>query len=124
MLEVIALPGHSQGSICLLDRAQRLLFTGDSILGGTIWLHLEESSPLSEYHRSLLALRARAGEFDRLLPAHGETPLPAGALDDLIAGVESILAGRAAGQEERTFAGDGLRCDFGACSLLYRPDHL
>ncbi len=39
-------------------------------------------------------------------------------------GVEAILDGRAIGQLEQTFAGDGLRCDFGSCGIVYRPDKL
>lgn len=68
-----------------------------------------------------------AGAFDHILPAHGDLqalPLPKSVLDDLVVGIESILAGESVGQEEKTFAGDGLRCDFGSCSILYRPDRL
>jgi glyoxylase-like metal-dependent hydrolase (beta-lactamase superfamily II) len=31
-LEVLAVPGHTEGSICLLHRASRTLFTGDALL--------------------------------------------------------------------------------------------
>ncbi len=122
-LAAIATPGHSPGSLCFLDRKERLLLTGDSVLAGAIWLHLEESTPLGEYLGSLQRLRALAGEFDRMLPAHGALPLPPRMLDDLIAGVEAILAGRLVGSEERNFAGSGLRCDLGSCGILYRPGH-
>jgi glyoxylase-like metal-dependent hydrolase (beta-lactamase superfamily II) len=123
-LEVIALPGHSPGSICVLDRRARYLFTGDSVLAGTIWLHLRESLPLTAFRDNLRRLQGFSGAFDHVLPAHGDIqalPLPAAILDDLLAGVDSILAGECVGREATTFAGDGLQCDFGTCSILYKP---
>ena len=126
-LKGIALPGHSPGSICFLDRQMRALFTGDSILGGVHWLHLDESRPLSEYLAGLRRVRAMADHFDALYPAHGVpegVPLPLGVLEDLIEGVAGILSGESIGVEESTFAGDGLRCNFGSCGVLYRADRL
>ena len=126
-LQVVSLPGHTSGSICLLDRQARFLLTGDSIHSGAIWLHLERSLPLRQFHDNLRRLQGFAGEFDHILPAHGDPqalPLPKSTLDDLVSGIESILDGRLVGQEEKTFAGDGLRCDFGSCGIVYRPDRL
>jgi glyoxylase-like metal-dependent hydrolase (beta-lactamase superfamily II) len=140
-LEVIALPGHSPGSICLLDRGSRWIFTGDSLLPWAIWLHLDESLPLGELLANLRRLQGYASAFDTettgfrtettgfrtIWPAHGELKSlgqPASLLDDMIAGIERILAGKLTGQPEHTFAGDGLRCDFGTCGVLYRPDRL
>ena len=39
-IRVIGVPGHSPGSICLLDKAARTLFSGDSPRPGPIFLHL------------------------------------------------------------------------------------
>lgn len=126
-LEVIALPGHSQGSVCFLDRAARTLFVGDSIHNGTIWLQLEESLPLNTFHKNLQRIQTFSDHFDALLPAHGSLdglPQPKKILDDLVNGIQLILAGEITGETEETFAGNGLRCDFGSCSILYRPDRL
>jgi hydroxyacylglutathione hydrolase len=68
-----------------------------------------------------------SGEFDCLWPGHGSlerVPLPQRLLEKAINGIEDIVAGRATGRPEHTFAGDGLRCDFGDCGLIYRPDRL
>jgi glyoxylase-like metal-dependent hydrolase (beta-lactamase superfamily II) len=126
-LEVIAVPGHSPGSLCLLDRETRRLFAGDSILTGTIWLHLDESLPLGQFHQNLQRIQSFGDQFDVILPAHGSLealPLSKDVLDDLVQGIASILAGECVGREETTFAGDGLRCDLRSCSILYRPDRL
>jgi glyoxylase-like metal-dependent hydrolase (beta-lactamase superfamily II) len=123
-LETIAVPGHSPGSLCLLDRDARLLFSGDTLLAGTLWLHLRDSRPLHEFRENLMRLRGFAGDFDTLMPAHGKPRLPVTLLDDIIAGIARILAGEIVGKPTHTHAGDGLRCDFGRCSILYRQDNL
>ncbi|MBN1814644.1 MAG: MBL fold metallo-hydrolase [Anaerolineae bacterium] len=126
-LQVVLVPGHTPGSICLLDRQARLLFTGDSVLPGTVWLHLDESLPLRQFHKNLQRLQGFTDEFDYILPGHADLqtlPLPKAMLDDLVAGIGCILTGELVGREEKTFAGDGLRCDFGSCGIVYRPDRL
>ncbi len=126
-LEVVATPGHSPGSVCLLDRQARYLFTGDSVLTGTVWLHLDESLPLGQFYEGLKRLQGLADQFDYVLSAHvelSELPLPRSLLDDLVDGVALILSGDLVGTEEKTFAGSGLQCDFGSCSVLYRADRL
>jgi len=49
-------------------------------------------------------------------------PLPKGNIEELIAGIEQILDGKIVGREEKTFVGDGLRCDFGSTGTVYRPE--
>jgi len=126
-LEVVELAGHSPGSICILDRMTRSLFAGDSILTGSIWLQLNESLPLSQYHQNLQRIQKFSDQFDYILPAHvklDQLPLPKTILDDLVNGIEKILAGELIGELEETFAGVGLRCDFGTCGILYNPDRI
>ena len=126
-LEVIAVPGHTPGSICLLDRQARFLFVGDTIVPGAVWLHLDESLPLRQFHQNLQRLQGFTDEFDHILSAHGDVhalPLPKSMLDELIRGIELILSGKLVGQQEETFAGNGLRCDFESCGIVYRPDRM
>jgi hydroxyacylglutathione hydrolase len=121
-LEVITLPGHSPGSVCLLERPDRRLFTGDSVLP-CVWVHLEESVSLPDFHRNLLRLRERCGPLSGILPGHGNqrrVPLPPGTLDELTAGIGRILSGELVGRPESNFAGEGLRCDFGISGVIYR----
>jgi hydroxyacylglutathione hydrolase len=123
-LEVISVPGHTPGSICLLDRAARLLLTGDDVHCGHIWMHLGHSTTLSAYLQSLYHLREWQDTFDHILWGHNVELAPASLLPALIAAVEGILAGKFVGEPHQTFAGDGLRYDFGAGSLIYRADRL
>lgn len=126
-LEVIATPGHTPGSVCLLDHATRWLFTGDTLLAGTLWLHLRESLPLAVYYQTLQRLAALRPAFDGLLPGHAaleQLPLATAILDVLLDGLPRLLSGALTGVPESTPAGDGLRCDFAGCAVLYRPERL
>ena len=55
VLEVVHLPGHSPGSICLLERATRTLFTGDVVYDGVLFDHLFHSDR-AVYRESLARL--------------------------------------------------------------------
>jgi hydroxyacylglutathione hydrolase len=125
-LQTVCVPGHTPGSVCLLDSENRLLFTGDTIQNPT-WLHLQDSLPLSQFHTNLKHLHSFSSEFDCFLPAHADLntlPWSKKIINELITGIEQILEGKVQGREEKTFAGDGLRCDFGSCGIVYRNDHL
>jgi hydroxyacylglutathione hydrolase len=126
-LEVILVPGHSHGSLCLIDRASRLLFSGDTLVPGHVWMHLHESTTLRQYRDSLDRLRQAAGEFDAVFSGHGNEhvlPLPPRLLDDVMTIVDRILAGEVTGVPHSTFAGDGLLYDSGRCAIVYRADRL
>lgn len=73
-LEVMLTPGHSPGHICLYERSQKILFSGDQILLKTypsVGFHLQSGQdPLGEYLRSLD--RIRRLEISLTLPAHEE----------------------------------------------------
>jgi len=118
VIEVIALPGHTPGGIALLDKEERVLFSGDSILKGHIWLHIDHSTPLSTYLSGLKNLQSYMSDFDTLLPAHG-TSLKPKLLNDIVTGAEDIVQGRKKGTLQETFCGDGLLCTFDDFSILY-----
>jgi glyoxylase-like metal-dependent hydrolase (beta-lactamase superfamily II) len=72
-LEVLGTPGHTPDSISLLDRANGLLFTGDTYYSGEIYLWTPETD-LSAYTASIDRLAGLEPELKKLLPAHG-TPV-------------------------------------------------
>ena len=89
-IEVIHIPGHSRGSIALLDINERILYVGDSIAPGTL-MNLENSTSIKEYYASLLYLRKHHHRFDRLLWSHGLAFLPPEYIDETIELCEDIL---------------------------------
>ena len=68
-LEVFHVPGHTPGGICLLDRKDRILFSGDSIIEQT-WMQMEESLPMEVFRAALETLQPVRGEFDWILTGH------------------------------------------------------
>ncbi len=82
-LRVVATPGHSADSVCLLLAADDALFTGDTVLGrGTTVI--AEGGHLGDYLRTLEQLRdlTEASEVGLLLPGHGPMLAdPLGTLD-------------------------------------------
>ncbi len=93
-LEVIAIPGHTPDSIALLDRANRLLFTGDTFYVGPIWL-FEPETDLAAYARSTARLAALADKdkVDLLLPAHNTPAASPAYLVKLRDAAQAIAAG-------------------------------
>ncbi len=93
-LEVVDLKGHTPGSIGLLDRKARLLYTGDAI-NTHLWMQLECSLPIAALRETLLTFRKEhGGDFDFILHGHAREPLPASWLDALIVGCDELLAGQ------------------------------
>lgn len=68
-LDVMQVPGHTDDAIVLLDKANGLMWTGDSFYEGPIWLYFPETD-LAAYRASIARLAALAPGLKALLPAH------------------------------------------------------
>jgi glyoxylase-like metal-dependent hydrolase (beta-lactamase superfamily II) len=93
-LEVIEVPGHTRGSISLLDTGNRLLFTGDNP-NQFSWVFLADSAPVEGYLQTLQKLERRASEYDTVLPGHG-SPIDSAIIAEQAACAQSILDGSCA----------------------------
>jgi len=92
VLEVIATPGHTPDSICLLDRKNGLLFTGDSYYPGPIWLFRPETD-LNAYVRSVERIAALAPMLHTLFPAHNIPVEKPSELPKLLVAIRKVQAG-------------------------------
>ena len=108
ILEALHTPGHSPGSICLLDEANRLLFSGDTVHTGLLQADLAESD-LQQYAETAKSLYALGWDTNLVLPGHGETPLDGGILLELGSGFERLLDGE--GMYEAVSRRGGIVCD-------------
>ena len=92
-VEVIHLPGHTPGSIGLLDVNARVLISGDSVqTGGIVMLGAGRS--IAQLAGSLEKLADTwGGRFDAVWASHGSFPLPASFLPELRESAERVLAG-------------------------------
>jgi hydroxyacylglutathione hydrolase len=122
-IQVIETPGHTKGSICLLDAAHKRLFAGDND-NALVWLFLKDCLPLEGYLETLQNLRRRGNEYDTILPGHGES-LDGTFVDEQIAGAESILSGACKGEPYQNPLGIAARqCSYKRASIAYDPENL
>jgi glyoxylase-like metal-dependent hydrolase (beta-lactamase superfamily II) len=68
-LEILETPGHAPDSICLFDRDNRILFTGDTFYLAPLYTHVD-GSDFEDYARSAARLAGLAGEIDIAITSH------------------------------------------------------
>lgn len=93
-LEVIHTPGHTPDSLCLLDRARGLLFTGDTFYPGPIYL-FEPETDFAAYARSVEKLAKLEPGLTLLLPAHNLPVAEPRFLVELAKAVQIVQSGKA-----------------------------
>ena len=99
-LKIIHLPGHTPGSIAILDIASRVLISGDPVQEhGRIFMFGSHRN-MNDYIRSLRKLEQMTGEFDELWPSHADIPIPPETIGRLIEGTERALNGLVCGAPE------------------------
>jgi hydroxyacylglutathione hydrolase len=123
IFEVVEIPGHTPGSIGLINPGEKLFFIGDSIVQTPVWLYLKQSLPFAVYRQSLKAIKKREDEFEKMFPGHNPTPLRKDLLDDLLYCTNEIWDQRGIGQLTKTFAGEGYLWHYGKASIIYDPDN-
>jgi glyoxylase-like metal-dependent hydrolase (beta-lactamase superfamily II) len=94
-LEVLSTPGHTPDAICLLDRANGLLFTGDTYYPAPIWLFRPETD-LDAYVNSVKRLAALAPNLKLVLGAHNIPVAEPSVLPRLVAAIQAVRSGQGA----------------------------
>jgi len=116
-LEVIYTPGHAPGEICLLDRDNRILFTGDMFFPGPLYAFGGDVN-LDEYTASVKKLTARLDEYDYLCPGHNEPWVKSDVIPRVGAAFDDILQGKGDYRED----GGVRRYFFRGFDILIRAD--
>ncbi|MBQ8831463.1 MAG: MBL fold metallo-hydrolase [Oscillospiraceae bacterium] len=96
--EVIHIPGHTPGSIALLDRKNRIIMTGDTVSKGTVYM-FGEMRNLPTYMESLKKLISMSDSFDTVYPSHGTFPLTHYQISANLEAAEKLAAGELEAQE-------------------------
>lgn len=91
LLHVIETPGHTPGSICLLDRKNRVLFSGDTLSYGPVFL-FGSHRDLHTYRKTLDYLGSLGG-FDTIYPCHNTCPVSLSVIQGLKNTVDGALDG-------------------------------
>ncbi|MDH3588457.1 MAG: MBL fold metallo-hydrolase [Gammaproteobacteria bacterium] len=93
-LEVILTPGHAPDALCLIDRKNRILFTGDTFYLAPLYTHLE-GSDFDAYVTTAQRLAGLASDVDLLMPGHNEPAVAASYLPRLSAAFDEIVDNQA-----------------------------
>ena len=73
-LMIIDNPGHTPGSIAILDEKYKVLIGGDAVQDGNIFMFGRYRN-LDTYISSLKRLKEYDGSFDEIYPMHGTIPV-------------------------------------------------
>jgi glyoxylase-like metal-dependent hydrolase (beta-lactamase superfamily II) len=92
-LEVIHTPGHTPDSICLLDREDKLLFTGDMFYTGGIYTYLN-GGDIPTFIKSYMKMLDHYEEYEHLMPSHNEPWVDKKLLKEVFKAVVDIAEGR------------------------------
>ena len=102
------MPGHTRGTIVLLDREGRTLYSGDAINPNTL-MHLVGSTTIEEYKESVIHLKSYQDAFDMMRGGHGSDGIPSSIIDDALMICDKIMAGTDDAIEEEGIGGIGYR---------------
>lgn len=92
-LEIIEIPGHTKGSIAILDIQKRRLFSGDTVQSGHIFMFGGHRSP-ALFEESLNKLIAFQDRYDVILPSHDRPELPSDYSEKVLESWREVMSGR------------------------------
>lgn len=117
-LKIIAMPGHTPGSIAVFDIDSWMIFSGDPIQDGKIFMFGDQRE-MHAYIMSLERLWDMSDEFEKVYPSHGSLNVSKELIPKLIDAAKDILAGKADGKPEKVFGNkEVVLYDFGFAGFL------
>ena len=117
VLHVIDIPGHTPGSIAILDEKNRVLVSGDTVSDSNIFM-FGPMRNLDRYIESLEHLSEYADKFDEIYPMHGSFPVSPDLIGKLKEGAEQVRAGEVTGKEVEFYGNKALLYKFPYAGLL------
>ena len=91
-LRIVHTPGHTPGSIAVLDERYRKIFTGDPIQDGRIYMFGIQRE-MHAYRESLRRIWRLRDRYDEIWPSHGTCPVTADLIPRLDEAAGEILSG-------------------------------
>ena len=116
-LQVIHIPGHTPGSIALLDVTKRVLYSGDSVQAGNIFMFGVQRE-FHAYVCSLERLEGMTDRFDTIYPSHSTFPVSPAVIPVLKEAAKKVLAGELKGVPAEVHGRTVTRYDAGAAGFL------
>ncbi len=116
-LRIIDNPGHTPGSIAILDEKYRVLIAGDSVQDGKIFM-FGKYRDIDTYIDSLKDLSKYDGLYDEIYPMHGSIPVKPDLIGKLLEGAEQIRDGEAEGRIVDLFGNEVMLYEFPYAGFL------
>lgn len=113
IIRYIMAPGHTRGNTVLFDETNRVLFPGDIIQTGTIFLFGDHRCP-ELYAQSLQKVLQMKSQFSQIYASHGQLVLPPDAVDQEIEAWDLVLQGKVQPESREVF---GNEVDFYSCGF-------
>ncbi len=105
--EVILIPGHSPGSIALLEKEKRFLIGGDSIQSGGPIIMLGSIRSFEAFQASMAKLSERIDEFDIIYASHNDLIVQPETIKILNQGVSKLLRNEISPEHLERFGQEG-----------------
>jgi glyoxylase-like metal-dependent hydrolase (beta-lactamase superfamily II) len=102
--EVILIPGHTPGSIALLEKEKGFLIGGDSIQIGSIFM-FGNGRNFHAYRASMKKLQGRLNEFDTVYASHNVLSIDANTINILCEAAGKVMENKVIGKPEERFDG-------------------
>ena len=123
-LEVLAVPGHTPGSLVLIDRAEKLAYSGDAI-NQYPWMFIETSLSLEEYRDALARTYEKLDGIEKIYHGHSpEEPVYIDELPDQLRILDGVISGSLVGEPFEQEAGSGLKIETEKWHLFYDPKRI
>jgi len=99
-IEVIEIPAHAPSSVAYLDRAQRILFTGDEVDDRVmlVWMQDEPQPTIEQHASNMEKLLKNRKDFDYICAGHELVMADAAYVEDYLENDRRLLSGEAEGQ--------------------------
>ena len=117
-LVIYHIPGHTPGSVAVLDRAGRFLISGDPIQrNGDIFM-FSHGRDLNAYIKGMEHLKEHLSEFDEIWPSHADLPLTPDYIETIEQSAKDILSGKLKGVESDMMGNRVMKYDTGYTVFL------
>ena len=98
-LRVVEIPGHTPGSIAVIDVNNRRVFSGDTVQDGRIFMFGVQRE-MHAFRHSLIKLDSFKNMFDKVYPCHGTCPVDPDLIMKLYDAAGDVMEGRVEGRPE------------------------
>jgi len=119
-LRIIDIPGHTPGSIAIIDEKNRILVSGDSVEDGNVFM-FGPMRNLDLYIKSMEHLEEYKDMFDDVYAMHGSFPVHSDLIGKLIEGARLIKDQKVEGSPVNVFGSEAVFYKFSYAGFLCDP---